>query len=136
MKPRHVAQAALWFGFGQREFNDGLYGNLPDRFDDVIGAADQSSTVADQKVAACGACIKGVTGNGEDVTRLIKRVAGVIRLPDFAAASTTTVVRARPGMIRLRAGKCLAWGCTPIGISEMRKPVLAMSCASVLFSIG
>ena len=76
MKPRHVAQAALWFGFGQREFNDGLYGNLPDRFDDVIGAADQSSTVADQHVAACGACITGVTGNGEDVTRLIKRVVG------------------------------------------------------------
>ena len=60
----------------------------------------------------------------------------VIRLPDLAAASTTTTARVRPETMRLRAGKCRAWATACIGASVSTRPLSAISCWSAAFSGG
>ncbi len=50
----------------------------------------------------------------------------VIRLPERSAASTITTPRERPAMIRLRRGKCRAWGVVPSGASLTTAPASAM----------
>ena len=52
----------------------------------------------------------------------------VIRLPLGSAASTTTVMRARPAMIRLRAGKLQRSGWVPGGSSDSTSP-LSRTCS-------
>ncbi len=51
--------------------------------------------------------------------------SAVIRLPLGSAASTTTVMRASPAMIRFRAGKLQRCAPVPGGSSESTSPDLA-----------
>ena len=48
--------------------------------------------------------------------------SAVMRLPLGSAASTTSVIRASPAMMRLRAGKLHRYGSVPGGSSESTSP--------------
>ena len=62
--------------------------------------------------------------------------SAVIRAPDRSRASTTTVARARPAMILLRAGKRHGDGSTPGGYSETTRPLSAIRRASSAWARG
>ena len=95
--------------------------------EDVIGAFDEFGAAPDQRMTAPGKRIVDRTRDGKHLASLR---AGLSE-PLWRAASTTSVPRHRPLIIRLRRAKLALIGGEPGGYSLTSAPWAAMRAARV-----
>ena len=71
----------------------------------IAGGGEEGGAIFDEFVGPFGAGIERGAGNREDVAALFPASLAVIKDPERAAASTTTMARLIPEIMRLRRGK-------------------------------